>query len=552
MRKRFKKLAFTFVAASAALAVSLGAIWLYKSSKSDEDDSTMQTKASKPRVSVHDPSIVKDGNNYYVFGSHIEAAKSTDLKGWTTFTNGYNTPGNKIFGDLSENLKGSFAWAGEDDGDNLNGYAVWAPFVFFNADYVNIDGSKGAYMNYYCTSSTYKRSAIGYAVAKNIDGPYTYVDTIVYSGFTEKDSYDTKSGIDNYSKINTKYSNTNIQKLIEDGILSGVNPNWFTAAGEYNTSYAPNAIDPALFYDKGGKLWMTYGSWSGGIYMLEIDKGTGKAIYPGKDETTAGSNPVDRYFGIKLAGGYGKSGEGPFIVYDMEEGYYYLYVTYGGLAADGGYNMRLFRSKNPEGPYVDAKGNNAILPDNNTQNVTIGIKLMGNYKFSSFALGYKSPGHNSAFIDSDGQRYIVYHTRFNQGSEYHEVRVHQMFINEDGWPVVVPYENNGDKISKEGYSPKEIVGSYELINHGINYSNSMQKTLKVNLNKDNTITGDITGTWSMTKGTYYMNMIIGEITYKGVFFKQNDESKYDSKVMTFTAVGSNNQCIWGSKIKIEK
>ena len=45
-------------------------------------------------VSVHDPSIIKDGDTYYVFGTHIEAAKSPDLMSWTRFTNGYTTPGN--------------------------------------------------------------------------------------------------------------------------------------------------------------------------------------------------------------------------------------------------------------------------------------------------------------------------------------------------------------------------------------------------------------------------------------------------------------------------
>ena len=74
--------------------------------------------AAKKRVSVHDPSIIKEGDTYYVFGSHIDAAKSTDLQNWTQFTNGYTTPGNVIFGDLSENLAGSFAWAGEDDSDS--------------------------------------------------------------------------------------------------------------------------------------------------------------------------------------------------------------------------------------------------------------------------------------------------------------------------------------------------------------------------------------------------------------------------------------------------
>lgn len=95
----------------------------------------------KDRTSVHDPSIVKDGDTYYVFGSHIEAAKSTDLQNWTKFTNSYTTPGNKIFGDLLSNLAGSFAWADENDSDSKGGYSVWAPNVIWNKDYVNADGN---------------------------------------------------------------------------------------------------------------------------------------------------------------------------------------------------------------------------------------------------------------------------------------------------------------------------------------------------------------------------------------------------------------------------
>ena len=169
---------------------------------------------TKTRVSVHDPSIIKNGNNYYVFGSHIDAAKSTDLQNWTKFTNGYTTPDNVIFDDLSENLAGSFAWAGENDSDSKGGFAVWAPTVIWNDNYVNDDGSKGAYMMYYCTSSTYKRSAIGYAVSKNIEGPYTYVDTIIYSGFTSVDAYDSNS------TKNTNYVNIHIDELIDEGIIT--------------------------------------------------------------------------------------------------------------------------------------------------------------------------------------------------------------------------------------------------------------------------------------------------------------------------------------------
>lgn len=74
--------------------------------------------SNKTRVSVHDPSIFKNTDGtYYVFGSHIEAAKTIDLQNWTRFTNGYTTTGNVLFGDLSANLASGFAWAGEDLGD---------------------------------------------------------------------------------------------------------------------------------------------------------------------------------------------------------------------------------------------------------------------------------------------------------------------------------------------------------------------------------------------------------------------------------------------------
>ena len=161
----------------------------------------------KSRVSVHDPSIFKDNDGtYYVFGSHIEAAKTNDLQNWTRFTNGYTTPNNAEFGDLSANLAKAFAWSGENLEDCEGGYAVWAPDVIYNPDYVNTDGTKGAYLMYFCTSSTYMCSVIGFATAQKAEGPYTFVDTLIYSGFTENDSYATSST----KNVNRKYTSTNI------------------------------------------------------------------------------------------------------------------------------------------------------------------------------------------------------------------------------------------------------------------------------------------------------------------------------------------------------
>ena len=313
-RSRISKLLLCGMAISMAVTVQ---------SKSQVHAAESDEPITFSNASVHDPSIIQDQKSgmYYVFGSHIAAAKSPDLINWQNFTNGYTSTDNTIYGDLSGNLSESFAWAGEDDADSKGGYAVWAPDVIWNKQYRNADGSKGAYMLYYSVSSTYIRSAIGLAVSKNIEGPYTYVDTIIYSGFTEEETYDANSD------VNKQWESTNIDELIEEGVLEEPNPEWFTENGVYNNAEYTNAIDANVLYDKQGKLWMTYGSWSGGTFILELDKKTGIPLYPGEDGVTKDGRMIDRYFGTKIAAGYGRSSEGTYAVYDKKAGYYYLYLT---------------------------------------------------------------------------------------------------------------------------------------------------------------------------------------------------------------------------------
>lgn len=530
MKKSLKKL----VSCVMTMALATTAITVPPNTDTAKAASVTSLTTSPARVSVHDPSITEavDGY-YYAFGSHIDAAKSKDLVNWTTFSNNYTTKNNVIFGDLDENLKKPFEWAGKAGDTDDGRYHVWAPDVFWNKDYINADGSTGAYMMYFCCTSTWSRSVIAYGVSQNIEGPYDVVDTIVYSAF------------DNVASGKLSYKNTNIDELIAAGKLDGLHKEWFDGTS-YNFRYGPNAIDPTVFYDKEGKLWMTYGSFSGGIYILEIDPETGAAIYPGKTSTTADGRAVDAYFGTHLGGkNHWSTGEGPYILYDKESDYYYLYVSYDGLDVDGGYHMRMYRSKSPDGPYLDAAGNN-YEDVQLTSRLTFGIKVMGNYKFSSNPNGYKAPGHNSALIDDDGNRYLIYHTRFENRGGIHEVRVHQQFINEAGWPVTAVFENKGDEISKTGYDKDSIVGEYEYINHGINadYTN-VKKPQNITLNADGTISGAIKGTWTEKDGSYLMTAVIDDVTYSGVFFQQHDESEACKKRMTFTAIGTNNETIWG-------
>ena len=112
--------------------------------------------------------------------------------------------------------------------------------------------------------------------------------------------------------------------------------NYIDIGGEYNFNEYPNALDPTVFYDKDGKLWMVYGSWSGGIFLLQLDEQTGKVIHPEADP----ENQVDAYFGKRLLGGGHKSIEGPYIMYDKDSDYYYLFVSYERRLPDQGISFK--------------------------------------------------------------------------------------------------------------------------------------------------------------------------------------------------------------------
>ncbi|ADL50773.1 glycoside hydrolase family 43 protein [Clostridium cellulovorans] len=525
MKGKSKKILSIALGISLILAIALS-VFLVKAFNKEEP--VLGELLSTERVTVHDPSIVRDNGKYYVFGSHKANGVSTDLASWSEVKTNINFDYSKIFA-----VGGKWAAHGSKN-YNISGN-LWAPDVIYNPEmkkwcmYMSVNGDK-----FY--------SSIALATADNIEGPYSYVGTIVYSGF-----------VNSTLAAETDYKTATGTDVVDSNYVSG---------GAWNSLYGPNAIDPCVVYDKEGNLWMAYGSWFGGLFMLRLDNSTGLRDYSHTYETKKDAS--DKYFGIKISGGYGTSGEGSYIVYDKTTDYYYLYESYCGLNATdnfNGYHIRLFRSKDITGPYTDASGNSAICLSKTDDKTTKGIKLFGNYAFSSLkdveffelsADGYKSGGHNSAFIDDSDQRYLVYHTRFNGGTEAHQVRVHQQFLNEDGWPVTAVYEYLGNEISKSGYSKKSVVGDYEFVKHGLDATTGytdMLETSKITLNSNGTISGDFTGTWEAKSDSYYCTMVINDVTYKGIFFKQFDESAAHNSVMTFSLIGSNNEAIWGSKVE---
>jgi len=471
-------------------------------------------------ASVHDPSIITgDDGTYYIFGSHMSAAKSTDLRNWKSFADGVGGR-NQLFSNLFEYNDGEEYPAFSYVGKNSDGwYSVWAPDVTYNQ-------AMGKYVMYFCTTSSYIMSSLCFATSDNIEGPYEYQDTFLYSGFIKSNvrqtnflDYVDKSELDQYTK-------------------SGLG---------FNNQFWPNCIDPNVFYDKNGKMWMTYGSWSGGIFLLEIDEETGYPIHPEKDE----ENQVDPYYGKRLVGGYHQSIEGPYIIYDYETDYYYLFVSYGSLTSDGGYQIRLFRSKEVDGPYTDAAGASCTMVDsaNPEYNKDYGLKMMGNYQFPSLEKAYMAPGHNSAFTDQNGKLYVVYHQRFNDGKEYHQPRVHQLFATKDDWLVAAPFAASGETLKEDGYTAEEIAGTYYVVNHGTDISAEIPKTEAYAFYSDGSIyTGEGTkkqqaGTYELEAGTPYVTVTMGDKVFSGVMIEMTDEA--GNAVMCFSGASDKNESLWG-------
>lgn len=485
-----------------------------------------EKRAVPKTATVHDPSIFKDSDGkYYVFGSFLATATSDDLFAWT------NIDG-KVQGSFTQEEIGKIrAWDEAYTSGNWNGN-LWAPDVIYNPNL-------GKYCMYLSANGDDWHSNIVFLVADTVTGPYTYVDSIVYGGFNRED-----------------YMQTDIAKVIPEEIAanSGL-PSRYITNGVDNRKWGdeyPNCIDPCVFFDDEGTLWMSYGSWSGGIFLLKLDAQTGLRDYSVKYETNAHS---DAYFGKKIAGGKYVSGEASYI--QKIGNYYWLFISYGGLEAKSGYNVRVFRSDRPDGDYVDALGNTPFF-DKYSQNFnqSVGVRLFGGYKWRTMKVGQVAQGHNSAFVDDDGRAYMVFHTRTTDGTEGHYVKVHQLFMNKEGWLVAAPYRTHGESLQEKGIEMSEIAGEYEVILHelDLDYANlNTNGPFFITLNEDGSVTSRkageviIRGSWSEEDGTAYMELTLDDVHYSGVVLKMDVEGS-SIETIVFTVLGKENQLtLWGSK-----
>lgn len=567
------------------------------------------TQTITGRIAVHDPSIVMDvtestNPKYYIYGSHLGRAKtyaSDNYQIWNnTFKTGEENTGtsNSLFADVNgksinfkdaysthvikkvKNSKGEEVAFGNFDanGWQFKGNTVkgmqWAPDVIYNKTmkkwcmYMSLNG------DHWCSS-------IVCFTSDDLEGPWAYQGPVVFSGFQGTFSHNAYTADDDWKHTDLAVATgeTSLPARYQTGDSWG--------------SYWPNCIDPCVFYDDDDNLWMSYGSWSGGIFIIRLDKTnglrdytytfpyqiSGKTVTPGGADANCTSDP---YFGKKIAGGYYVSGEASYI--QKVDKYYYLFMSYGGLTAAGGYQIRVFRSEKPDGPYKDcltSMGIGAVYDKPRVNfgtdaNRDEGVKLFGNYQWETMPNAELAQGHNSAIVDHKGRALIVYHTRFLNRGEEHEVRVHQLFVNQDGWLVAAPYEFSGetytdnDIATKQLYDATKVAGDYQIIAHPYRQNTAAmdyEKPVTIHLNADGSISGKYTGKWELVSGTSYINLTLkgvatanAEVKFKGVLTEQTIDYT-NIKALCFTALSSSDGLatsggaslqtrglsIWGSK-----
>ena len=224
-----------------------------------------------------------------------------------------------------------------------------------------------------------------------------------------------------------------------------------------------NAIDPTVFKDEDGKLWMIYGSFFGGIAIVELDpKDPSKLLHPGTHGTTIACRGYEKVYeqdgfeGKPTVSVDGQSFtaygiEGASIVYNDATEYYYLFVSYDRLALT--YHVRVGRSKNVEGPYLDYNGK-PLIYDQEKQgpDEVNGTKLIGPYRWKSTGAGWVGTGHTTLFYntpDLDGFMENCFRLMFGSNSKDRPngtsfVGLRRVFWSEDAWPLLSPCVYGGE------------------------------------------------------------------------------------------------------------
>lgn len=493
----------------------------------------------------HDPSLIEVNGTYYSFSTGWlnggnEIRRSTDLIHWdyvgVTFNNfqGNAPSGESWDAEYADVLEALHA-------PSMNTISFWAPDV--------VEAAGGGYWLYTC--GVYGRDQQ-----------------------TSPDGWDRACIFLCHSDDLTPGSFSYVGMIFQS-VLSSTG----SRVGEIN------AIDPQIIYVPDGKMYMAYGSFTDGLYILEMDPQTGlraagfNEVYT-DDQVhafTAGrfteGSDGDKYCGTLLTELYAAM-EAPVIarhdnvklynddgtVKETVDSRYFFMASYGALATN--YNMRYAISDGSvTGEYLDYAGKK--LDSDHGYDGT-GYKAMGAYRFvyndgtSMSAMGERSyrpynvyaPGHNDLFTTSGGTNVVARINRYYDDGEnafrQFSLFINQYYLNSQGQIVINPNRYAGEKLGKV------TADDFMEISEGSFQGILMQQTedgtsaprvsaaasfTKTDANGGTFTYGDMSGTWTIF-GDYFIKLDAGENgdVYYGVVSPAWIEG-LNAAGLTVTAIG---------------
>ena len=457
-----------------------------------------QPNTGTTEANVHDPSVIEANGKFYTFSTDnmppefgYQVRESDDLIHWEYVGVAIEGHGNSataagIYGGGTGALQEVYDVLSEDANWN-NVWTLWAPDV--------TEGSDGKFWLYGCWTARFGQghSVIFLCKADEVTGPYTFDSILLYS----------------YDGWPTNNAN-------------------------------PNAIDPQIYY-VGDKMYMAYGSFTGGTWSIELDPETGRRAdgLTGDALLPAGNTPAADRYGTRLVAG--TVTEGPTINYHenvaiyegdpaeynadlvMYEDRYYLMGSANSLSAD--YNMRSFVGT------VEEDGLLAFT----SYNGETGNRVSGSFSWRESDTtrvpnyDFFAPGHNDMITTSDGRNILAYHNRINFGSGdiNHYLFTSTYAFNSRGDLVMNPNRYAGEAVRKiveeEITSVSEGSYSYAAVTN-----NSYRQSFNGGYAKDDMILtaehkiqigGQDAGTWIFYGDNYiYIDITEGELDgeYYGV------------------------------------
>ena len=170
-----------------------------------------------------------------------------------------------------------------------------------------------------------------------------------------------------------------------------------------------NTIDPSVFEDRDGKLWLAFGSYWQGIYLTELDPQTGL-----RRDTNAPPQHL----------AWNRSIEAACLTRHDES--YYLFVNWGQCCkgTNSTYEVRVGRAEHVTGPYRDRDGND--------------LATGGGSPFLQSSVHFIGPGHIGIVQDgsTNGPTRFSYH--YYDAKTFGWSRLGLGKIDwSSGWPVAI-------------------------------------------------------------------------------------------------------------------